>query len=395
MGKDSLYRRNVVLNYIFFFTMSLDVTQGIWMLYLASKGMTLFQLGILEGIFHLTSVVMETPTGVVADLYGRKLSRLLGRGMFILSALIMVAADGFGWFALVFILWGLSYNLESGAGQALLYDSLDEIGESHRFMKVTGVNEFLFQIAGVAALLTGGWIGRFNYRNVFLVAALLGGVSLVEALFFTEVEIVRDKERKKDILSSMKRQYAESFKAIRNHPKLSYLLVFLAVIASFVTLTFYYLQNYLKGQGFNEFQIGAVLAGAALSAALGGLLSEKIDRMLGEKRVLKWLPLLTAAGLWGLAFDEILIPCFFLLNALDSILFVTLSSYINKRLESDKRATILSAESMLFSISMILTFPAFGKAADLWGYGFAFVSLAALATAMFGVNVRVLKRMDG
>lgn len=382
MKKPSGYGRNIPLNYLYVFTMSLDVTQGIWMLYLASKGMSLFQLGLLEGIFHLTSVAMETPTGAIADLYGRKGSRVLGRLLFALSALIMVAANGFAWFALVFVLWGLSYNLESGAGEALLYDSLREMGEEHRFMKVTGLNEFLFQSAGVAALLAGGWIGKFNYRYVFLTAAALGAVALLEALFFREVPVGGAKPREGGLAASMRRQYADSWKAVASRPRLAYLLTFLAVIASFVTLTFYYMQNYLKGRGFNPFEIGMVLAGAAFSAAFGGLLSDRVDRAMGEAGVLKWLPFATAAGLWGLAWDGSLLPCFLLLNGLDSILYVTLSSYINKLIESDKRATILSAESMLFSLSMIVIFPLFGKGAELLGYRPAFMVLAFLATAM-------------
>lgn len=41
------------------------------MIYLAGKGMSLTQLGLLETIFHITSFTMEVPTGAVADIFGR------------------------------------------------------------------------------------------------------------------------------------------------------------------------------------------------------------------------------------------------------------------------------------------------------------------------------------
>ena len=74
----NLYRRNIRVNYLYTFIMCISLTQGFWLIYLASKGMSLLQLGILEGVFHVTSFIMETPTGAVADLYGRKFSRMLG-----------------------------------------------------------------------------------------------------------------------------------------------------------------------------------------------------------------------------------------------------------------------------------------------------------------------------
>jgi len=102
------YYKNIAVNYVFTFIKSIDVTNGIWMLYLASKGLSLFEIGLLEGIFHVTSLLMETPTGAVADMFGRKMSRLVGIALSVGSRVLMIFSGSFAMFALSFVITALS-----------------------------------------------------------------------------------------------------------------------------------------------------------------------------------------------------------------------------------------------------------------------------------------------
>ncbi len=105
------------------------------MIYLAGKGMSLMQLGLLESIFHVTSFLMEIPTGVVADLFGRRMSRLIGRLLSVISLVLIFTGRGFEAYAFAFVITAFSYNFESGAGEALVYDSLKQIDMSSFFYK--------------------------------------------------------------------------------------------------------------------------------------------------------------------------------------------------------------------------------------------------------------------
>ena len=82
MKTESLMNNIRIKLYIYTFY-NLNLTRGIWMIYLAYRGFSLLELGIFEGVFHLTSFLMEVPTGVVADLWGRRISRLYGRLFFL------------------------------------------------------------------------------------------------------------------------------------------------------------------------------------------------------------------------------------------------------------------------------------------------------------------------
>lgn len=66
-------KRNILLDYCNVFITNLNMQSSIWVLYLAFKGMSLAQIGILEGIYHTTSMLFEIPSGAIADLLGRKI----------------------------------------------------------------------------------------------------------------------------------------------------------------------------------------------------------------------------------------------------------------------------------------------------------------------------------
>ena len=67
-----MLRKNIVLDYITTFVTNLNMQSSIWVLYLAYCGLNLAQIGLVEGIYHATSIVFEIPSGAVADLIDRK-----------------------------------------------------------------------------------------------------------------------------------------------------------------------------------------------------------------------------------------------------------------------------------------------------------------------------------
>lgn len=63
---------------------------GAWVAILAARGYSLVEIGIAETVFHVTSLVFEIPSGVLADLFGRKRMLLVSSVMRIIGNLIMI-----------------------------------------------------------------------------------------------------------------------------------------------------------------------------------------------------------------------------------------------------------------------------------------------------------------
>lgn len=382
-------KRNVFKNYIFTLISSLDFTRGIWMIYLAGKGMSLTRLGLLETIFHITSFAMEVPTGAIADIFGRKVSRIAGRVFSLISVILLLVANDFLWFAIAFVFTALSYNLESGAGDALVYDSLKEIGEEDQYMKISGNKEVFYQTAGIISFLLGGYLAAKSYNMAFALTIIIGIITIVQSFTFKEPTMgkVCSTEEKENIFI---KQLKDSVRVVIKNPRIISLIVFLEVIMVFCTCIFFYLQNYLKGNGYNEAAIGIIYALSSLAAALSAPMVHKIERRIKEQGVLIIIPIITIACIWGIALSQYHYIFFIILMLTESVIFVATSDYINKMIPSENRATILSFTSMVFSFFMITLFPLIGLIGDRYSLITAFKWLGVLGSVFVLFNSIIL-----
>ena len=383
----SRIKRNIPLDYSFTFISNFNLLHALWMIYLHLKGFSLLELGILEGTFHLTSFLMEVPTGAVADLWGRKQSRTMGR-IFALFGLLFLRCSNSLWMQMAgFALSALSYNLESGAGEALVYDSLKNLGHEEHYKRVAGLRELCYQIASASSILLGGYLAsRIGYDAVFI---LMGGIillSIFNALLLTEPPMdspIKSHARNsmgRRIILSIKTQSSSSLDVIRKDPRVAVLILFSESVFVLTTTFYYYLQTYWKADGVSEFHIGLIIALQCIVSGISGLAAHRIEKHFGETGLLSLLPLLQLVCLWGIAVSPWKLVFFILTGLSEGVLFVAISDYINKAIPSKFRATILSFQSMLFSVLMILIFPLLGWIGDRWSLelGFGVCSCVAL-----------------
>jgi MFS family permease len=377
MNHNVQLKRNVYKNYVYVLIQNIDLTRGIWMIYLASKGMTLTQLGLLETIFHITSFAMEVPTGAVADIFGRKISRVLGRILSLVSVILLLVANSFLWFAISFIFSALSYNLESGAGDALVYDSLKEIGEEHSYMKISGRKELFYQVAGVISFFFGGYFATKSYNIAFLLTIIIAIITILQSLTFIEPTIgkMTSKLQHKNVFID---QLRSSIKVIKDTPKVGFLIVFTEIVMAFCACIFFYLQNYLKGNGYSEVIIGIIYAVSSLTSAVVSTQVYLIEKKIKEQGLLFIMPFITIGCIWGIALSKFHYVFFVLLMVSEGVIYVSISDYINKMIPSENRATILSFASMAYSFFMITLFPFIGMIGDRYSLTVAFKSLGAL-----------------
>lgn len=378
-------KQNVNKNYLYTLLYNIDFTRGIWMIYLAGKGMSLTQLGLLETIFHLASFTMEVPTGAIADIFGRRTSRILGRVMSLVSVIILLSSNSFWMFALSFVFTALSYNLESGAGDALVYDSLREIGEEEQFMKVNGNKEVFYQAASTISFLLGGFFAARNYNIAFALTIIFGIITIIQSFSFKEPSIGALHEGKGEENVFIK-QIKESMQVIIKNTRIATLIIFTQSILAFCTCIFFYLQNYLKADGYNEAAIGVIYAVSSLAAAITATQVHKIERRIKEQGILILMPIVTIACIWGIALSRLHYLLFIIMMLTESIIYVASSDYVNKMIPSENRATILSFASMVFSFFMITMFPLVGIIGDKYSLSVAFICLGTVGSILVIFN---------
>jgi MFS family permease len=287
-----------------------------------------------------------------------------------------------------FICTAISYNLESGAGDALVYDSLKEIDEEGSYMKVSGRKEIFYQTASTISFLIGGCLAVKSYYNVFAITIIIALITVLQSFTFVEPSVGRNKHTNEG--SVFIKQLKESIKVIKNDHKVGFLIVFSQSISAFGTCIFFYLQNYLKGNGKSEAVIGILYAVSSLAAAATAPQVYKIEKRIKEKGILLVIPFIAAACIWGVALSKYNYIFFILLTITESIMFVSINDYINKRIPSENRATILSFASMVFSFFMIIVFPVIGMIGDKFSLNASFKIIGSLSSILVLVNCLVL-----
>ena len=381
------YSKNINKNYLFVFLRSLDFTQGIWMIYLAFRGLSLAELGMLEGFFHLMSFSMEVPTGIIADIYGRKFSRILGRIFSVFGTLLMIFSSTFIGYLLAFAVSALSYNLESGAGTALVYDSLKKCNKEKEYMKIMGREELIYQVSQVIAMLLGGYLATINYIYVFYLTGIIGVISIIQATRFKE-PILENKNINKlqNPLLLMRSQFKSSCKVIKETPKIAVFIIFVEYISAINACFHYYLQNYWKSEGYSEFYMGIIFT---ITGVLGAILATqvyKLEKKLGDRKLIIGTSSFMIVFILVIGWTKFSQVGYIGTMVLEVILFVATGAYINELIPSENRASIISFQSMAYSFIMLILFPIVGKISDIYSLKIGFMIISILAFLGISLN---------
>lgn len=345
-------------------------TGGIWILYLSHKGFSLGQIGLAESAFHLAPVLLEIPSGSFADLVGRRWSLAVGALLIALSSALIFVADSLPLMLLAMFLNGASYSFRSGADQAYLYDSLGE-----RQSAYAGI---LGKLLGASYIIAGAtiWIGAaLSDVSWTWPWALAVGVGLAAAWIAAGLREPQAGEREPH--ASPLRHVRAVAAALRARPTVLAMLLYSAGFWTLETIVFLYLQAIFSDRGLSNSTIGLVLALTYGCNALGSALAGRIEARGRFSRQVVVFGLLSGLSIAGIALEPIWVAVAFYLvtNLVTGLFEPLLFAWFNRQLPSAQRATLLSFDSWLFSVSMIVLFPLGGWLAD--GYGWTPLILLA------------------
>ncbi|OLZ39920.1 MFS transporter [Natrinema saccharevitans] len=384
--------RSVAIAYYLYRTAdSVGFIWPVFTLFLLWNDLTYAQIGTLSAISAVLVVSLEIPTGYVADRYGRRL--VLGAGLLAMAASTagFVVADTFLEFAALYALWALSMALQSGTGDAWLYDALggdraaDEPSEPRGFTRVRGRGGAVHQWTSAVTMIGGGFLYIVHPTYPFVASALLNAAGVLVVL-----AMPRNAQFEGSTANS-----GEANERIGVFESLSVLATRLAVppIRAFVAyaalffgivhaadtyvqpITIDVLRARVGGTletvavaGIavrSEALLGVVYAGFAAVAAVGSYHAETVRRRVGLRHALRWLPVCVAASfLLPLAVPLLAVPVFFGMKGGEALSKPLVAQFLNDRIPDAGRATVLSAVSMGYALVRAPLLPLAGVVAD-------------------------------
>lgn len=378
---DMAYEANIRKSYAYRFLMEFQLWWPIWVIYLQrERGLSLTQITLLDTPFFFLMVLAEVPTGAIADRFGRRWSLMLGSVMFAVAVFIFAIAENYWIILLSYGAWGLGLTFQSGADMALVYDSLKAVGREEEFQKVNSRLTALKSAAVLVAILIGAPIAEMTSYSFPIV--LSAGIALLAApIAFTMHEpSVREQASEEHYLRALGAGIRESWR----QPSVRYIILFGGVLATATFSPLVFQQPFLTEHGVGTGNLGlwqAPIRGAGIVAAL---MAYQFAGRLGQRGAFFALPIFLIISNFALAgIDHAGAAAAFLgMGLVAGFQPPIIATYINKRIPSERRATILSVQAVVASGILAAGQPIGGIVADQFGLRAVFLTFGALTLAL-------------
>ena len=339
---------------------------GAWVAILASRGFSLAEIGFAETVFHIVSIMFEIPSGVLADVFGRKKTLVISSIMRIIGDVVMVLSTNFLHVCISIAFHALSYNFASGSGDALAYDSLKSVGQEGRFEKYASNQLVIYRICEGVSTLAAGLSLTLGYKISYLVSILFSIASL--SVLFGLVEIrLEEKKQKINVWHEILNCFKKSFLFLKEAKKAMLLMFTNSFVGAMDILLLFFLQAKLPVAGIPRWLLGPAL----LMMQAGGVLGARVILRAKNVRYRVIFALASAVILSGIVMEHsgiyaIMALGGFLAAFADDALQVRTNTILQDMFPSEQRATLISIESFTFSVIMIVFSPLAGMFFEWW-----------------------------
>ncbi|WP_433629264.1 MFS transporter [Halomicrococcus sp. NG-SE-24] len=350
---------NVLKYYLYKSTKAVEFYRPIMYLFFLAQGLDFTQIATLEAIYNLTTVFGEIPTGYIGDRIGRRDSLLVGTVLIAATLVGIGFANSFHTLAILYVFWSTGYNFRSGSEDAWLYDTLtDELSESE-FARVRGRGESASLAVGAIAAVVGGYLGSLDLSLPWFVAAVVTGVGALVLLTLDEPDTY---ERADTEELGLERTLGIVKEALSRRNIRALILYYYVLYAAVTYLVFVFLQPIFEtvvvdlgvSPGQVESLLGWFYAAYSLFGAVLSYYTGTIRETIGIRVWFLVLPFVVGTALIGMYFVPILaLPTFLVARGLADVTRSFAGQYVNDRIGTVGRATVLSAMAMVSGVTVV------------------------------------------
>jgi DHA3 family tetracycline resistance protein-like MFS transporter len=326
------------------------------------------QLVLVGTTVELTILLFEVPTGVVADAYSRRISIVIGTVLMGLGFLVEGSFPLFGFILLAQFLWGLGYTFTSGATQAWLSDEIGEDNANRALLRGNRLDlagSFLGMLAAIPLgnlavnipILTGGGL------------VVLIGIGL--ALVMPEHGFTPAPRENRNPFQHMAEILQKGLAVVRSRPALTSVLgigfIFGLYSEGWDRLWVKYLVDHFSLPslfGMNEVAFLGVLRAAGMLLAM--LATRQAEKRLDAShapsiaRAMLWITVLLSLAILTFAYSPALsisVLAVLLVSVTRNVMGPLYDAWVNQRLDSDTRATVISMSGQMDAFGQIASGP--------------------------------------
>ncbi|HVV84273.1 MAG TPA: MFS transporter [Kofleriaceae bacterium] len=348
-------RRDLRLFYLFRMLAAVTLWSPIFTFFQEHRGLDFRDRMLLGGLFSFVVLLVDVPTGALADRVGRKVSLQLGALTMMVSCLFAYFfSRDLPSFMVSETLAALALSLCSGADSAYLYDLLRRHGVAHEYGHRESIASAWQQAGAAIASAAGGLVAYYgNVAAPYLATAGISIIAFAVASLLHEDKPLTVSMRIQVVPHAAMRGWARlmkrSLSELVHNPRLAWLIGYSAVIFTLLRAAQYLYQPYFQSHDFDYRQIGFIFAGVSVLATIIAHHAWRLRRWFGDEPLL-WV-LLASLAVSFIVLVPVHGPVILVLlgvnaaaNGLSSPLVKPLLN--NEISDSSRRATILSVENI-------------------------------------------------
>jgi len=348
-----------------FFSMMFVVTS----LYEATvAGLSPVQLILVGTTLELSAFVFEVPTGIVADVYSRRLSIIIG---YIIMGIGFLLEGFFPFFATILLaqaIWGLGYTFTSGATQAWITDEIGEDDANKLFLRATQV--------GLFASLIGMGLASFVGANNVALPIQIGSlgvivIGIILMLIMPETGFHPTPREDRNTWQHMWHTFRQGVSAVRSKPRLIN-IVFIGLFYGIYSEGFdrlwvkHLLDNFelplLFGNNQVAFFAALRVTGTILTILAVRFVERRVDSSspLAIGRAMLLVTGIISFALFGFALSPLLLlslGLYLVISVLRNVQIPLQTAWINQKLDSQVRATVHSMFGQVDAIGQVMGGP--------------------------------------
>lgn len=369
----------------------LRITDAVWVALLAARGFSLWEIGLAESVYHIVSLFCEVPSGMAADLLGRRKTLLSGGVLTVTCNLLMAFAPNLFTICLAMGLNALAMTMFSGTFTALVYDSLKTEGREDEYIQVSANSSQISMLANAIGSLASLLKRFLGFAGFYLLSAAFEGVStaalaLMEEPIVTKAQASREKHQLHALPEQFRQLVRDSLHVLRTCPMAVKLIASSALISVPSYLTKMFLQQRLVELGWPTELLFLPLLLGGLACVAGTEIGRRV-RCRSMRRLYTACALLCGVGTllvgaapaWGGILGMMLV------QGVLEVYLLHESQKLNDAIPSDQRATLISVDGMAYSLLMIPASPLVGAVGDAFGQAGAGLALLGGVIVLSGV----------
>ncbi len=371
-----------------------------FLLYLHEIGLNYLQIGILYSVRQITVNLLEIPSGIMADAFGRKKSMLLSMSAYLVSFVLFFLVSKMSLLIFAMIFFGVGEAFRSGTHKAMILEYLRLNNQLSLKTQYYGSTRSCSQLGSALSAFIAMIIVFYsdNLQFIFAVSTIPYIINLIQLATYPNALDGRNEEiRLKDIANHTKNAVKLFITEFKN-PKILHGLFSASIFTALYKTTKDYLQPLIKSLALSfplfaameqdkrtAIFIGVIYTLLYLVTSYASKNAYRIERRVSrlDKAInLTYIVGVVIIGISGLflKFDIIIMAVILFVGIyiVQNIRRPMLVSYLSEIISGNVMASGLSTESQLQTIIIIIYAPLFGYIADLFGLYTAFLTTGFL-----------------